>query len=595
MEFYFYADKKGGMAEKSFPFLNNFFTFVQMKNKGKTTRSSLQFRMTAFVTSAVIFVSAVAMFLVAVRVSRVYENLLQDRISDDLAAISRIMEQRLLRIEETTETVAAVASLRIDDWRATDSLLCRSLEAMDDVYGVSIIFDNSIVPRPDGVYERYASCKLNGEIELGDHINRWGEEDMTEWDICYGEGRPLWSDFVTEYTQGYKAISYFVPLQDKKDGRRIGVVYSVILENYLTSFVKRYKAQKDIDISIYKADGKMVVAPDDYILHLKPEELLVRESTIGHIGWKVVLSADRRVIGARVNKALLSMLVMLILMFIVIAVVIKLAVRYVARPFIEEQQRVEKERAVMENEMALAAGAQNELIPHVFPPFPERKGLDLAACLHPARKVGGDIYDYFIFGNKLYFCIGDVSGKGVQASLFMAATHYLFRSIATGASVAESARHMNVSLCTDNEQCRFVTFWFGCLDLGSGELEYVNAGHDSPILLRDGKAGFFPPSENMSLGISEEEEFVSNTVILQPGDLLLLYTDGVTEAMDEHNTEFGSGRLLEAVGNVSVTDAPGLVESILAAVRKHAGDAVQSDDITMLCLKFIMKETNQNQ
>ncbi len=550
--------------------------------------------MTAYVTFAVIFVSAVAMILVAGRVRGDYEDLLQARISDDLDAITRIMEQRLLRIEETTKAMAALSTMLIDDRQETDSLLCRSLSVMEDVYAAAIVFDNTVVPCQDGYYERFALRNANGEVELNDFVNRWDSQTQREWDVCYGDGKLLWSDFISEYSDGYKVISCSVPFLDK-NGRRAGVVYSVILESYLTSFVTHYKARKDIDISIYKADGKMVVAPDDYILRLEPEKLLVRESAIGHIGWKVVLSADRRVIGAKVNQALLSMLALLVLMFIVIAVVVRLCVRYVARPFIEEKRRIEKERAVMENEMVLAAGAQNELVPHIFPPFPERRGIDLAACLHPARKVGGDIYDYFIVGNKLYFCIGDVSGKGVQASLFMTAVHYLFRSVVAGSSVSDSTGHMNVSLCADNEQCRFVTFWLGCLDLESGALEYVNAGHDSPILLRGGRVETFPPSENMSLGISEEEKFVSNTVVLQPGDLILLYTDGVTEAMDAGGNEFGGERLLEVVGGTSRSDASGLLESVLAAVRKHAGDAVQSDDITMLCLKFIMSETNISQ
>ena len=193
----------------------------------------------------------------------------------------------------------------------------------------------------------------------------------------------------------------------------------------------------------------------------------------------------------------------------------------------------------------------------------------------------------------MFFCIGDVSGKGVQASLFMSAAHYLFRSMAAGMSAVDVARQMNVSLCADNEQCRFITFWFGCLDLGSGSLEYVNAGHDAPVLL--GRSGLeaLPLSENMPLGVWDEAEFISGRIALHPGDILLLYTDGVTEAMDAAGNEFGVDRLNEAVLAAGASTASGVIGSVLDRVRQHASGVDQSDDITMLCLRYINDETTK--
>lgn len=428
------------------------------------TRVGLQLKMTVFVTAAVLAVSAIVLTLMVSRIRKDYEKLADDRLYDALTAISRIMEQRLLRVE-----------------------------------------------------------------------------DMTN---------------------------------------------SSLYESELTSFVTEYKIRKDVDISIFKENGTMVVAPDDYILELTPEDLITRECTIPHIGWKVVLSADRKIIEQAVWKALFSMALLILLMFIVTALAISLTVKYVAEPFVRKQQAVEKEKAVMDSEMALASSAQNELIPHVFPPFPERKEIEISACLHPAREVGGDLYDYFLNDGKLYFCIGDVSGKGVQASLFMAATHYLFRNVAAGMTASEAVNQINRSLSTDNEQCRFVTFWFGCLDLGNGSLEYVNAGHAAPVLIRGGKTEFFLASDNPPLGVLEEMDFIQKNTVLQPSDILLLYTDGVTEAMDSSSNEFGDGRLLEAVRDVSGTGTRDVVDGVLVRVRSHAGGTHQSDDITMLCIKY---------
>ena len=557
----------------------------------KLVPGGLQIRMTAFVTAVVVLVSAVVMVMIEGRVRKDYGQMLNDRLEENLVAISRIMEQRLQRVEASTNTIAAIAPQLLPDDKAVDSLLLHAIDAVDDVRGVSMVFDKDVVKIGGDYFERYARYEESGNIVLETFINGPELEKDREWQKCFVEGQPDWGELVTENTKGKNVVSYYVPLKDR-DGKRIGMLYSALPETYLTSFVTEYKVRKDIDISIFKLDGEVVVPPDDYILNLPPEDLIVKESTIDHIGWNIVLSADKRLIDRGVRKAMTAIVLIFLLMFVGIYLVIRFTVRYVAGPFIAEKRRTEKEKTIMENEMHLASAAQNELVPHMFPPFPDRKGVDLAACLHPARQVGGDLYDYFLHGDSLYFCIGDVSGKGVQAALFMAATHYLFRSMAAGTSVAEAAGQMNASLCADNEKCRFVTFWMGCLDLASGALEYVNAGHDAPLLVRNGSVESFPASEDMPLGVMDEMEFVPGKAMLLPGDILLLYTDGVTEAMDSDNQEFGRTRLYEALGNAGDADASAVIGNVLERVRRHSSGTDQSDDITMLCLKFIRKETN---
>lgn len=561
-----------------------------MRKKGtKISGGSLQLRMTVFVTVAVLLGSSVVLSIIAGLSNKASEKLLEERLADDLTAVTRIMEQRLKRVEDSMGTLASIAPLFLSSQDDMDTLLLRSIGVMDDVWALSLVFDKGFFPSVDGYYERGVFYEGDDDLRLDSYVNGVELESDPDWNNCFVQGNLRWGEAPREVVRGHRFVGYYVPLTDR-DGHRFGMAYSAVLESYLTSFVAEYKVRKDIDISIYKPDGTMVVSPDEYILELSPEDKLVRECIIDHIGWKVVLSADRKVIDRSVRKAMLVMLLLIALMFIVIFLSISLTVRYVAKPFIQTQKRIEQEKAVMENEMALAAGAQHELVPHVFPPFPDRKGIDISACLHPARKVGGDLYDYFIIGDKLYFCIGDVSGKGVQASLFMAAVHYLFRSMKEGMPIADAAGYMNDSLCTDNEQCRFVTFWMGCLDLGSGALEYVNAGHDAPLLVRNGGVEVFPASEDMPLGVLESVEFVPGKSVLKPGDMLLLYTDGVTEAMDAEGREFGKARLNETLENAAATEASGVIESVLAGVRRHSCGTDQSDDITMLCLKFIEKE-----
>lgn len=563
--------------------------YIVVSGKKILTKAGLQIRMTVFITSAVLLISAIVLLIMAIFIRKSYESLMDERISDDLAAITQNIEQRMLRMEDATKTMASIAPPLLGRRSDIDSLLVYSLGAIEDIQSVSMVFRDGFIAGEDGIFVRYAHFDAAHNIVLSTIDTSHTDERNHYWQEGYVQGKSFWTEPAQESASGKDIICCYVPLNDTT-GERIGITGQSAALSDLTSFVTQYKVREDIDISIYTSVGTMVVAPDDYILDIPQEDLITRELTIDHLGWKVILSADRSIIDKEVRKALLSIALLILLMFLVITLAIRVTVRHVAKPFVERQQQVEKENAVMDNELMLAAGAQQELIPHTFPPFPNHKGIDIAACLHPARDVGGDLYDYFVNDDHLYFCIGDVSGKGLQASLFMAATHYLFRSVAAGMPASDAVKQMNISLCTDNEKCRFVTFWFGCLDLATGELEYVNAGHDAPVIVRDGKVDTFPSSENISLGIWDEADFVSRTTNLIPGDMLLLYTDGITEAMDINGCEFGRKKLFEAVGTTPAANASDVIDSMLRQVRQHASGAVQSDDITMLCIKYLMNE-----
>ncbi len=553
------------------------------------TRTGLQLRMTAFVTAVVLLVSAIILTVMFQLISRDYIRQLDERLADDITSITQTIEQRMLRIEDATRTMALIAPPLLEDESDIDSLLLHTFEGIDEAGGVSFVFRNGFKPDILGYYERYVRYDKDNVLRELSYVNDEDFKDNQIWLRCYGQGESFWGEPLRDSQTNHLGVCYYVPLLNE-EGERIGMAYSGIRADHLTTFVTKYKAREDFDISIYSREGVMVVAPDDYIREISPEDLFTQERAIDHLGWKIILSADRNIIDREVHDALMTLTFLIILMFIVTAAAIFITVRLVARPFIERQRKTEKDKAVMENEMRLAADAQNELLPHEFPLFPENRGIDVSACLYPARDVGGDLYDYFIKDGYLCFCIGDVSGKGVPASLFMSATHYLFRSAAMQMSAAKAVGHMNDLLCAGNEQCRFVTFWFGRLDLSTGEVEYVNAGHNAPILLSGRNASTLPMSENLPLGIQSDIEFVSGRFRLMSGDGLLLFTDGITEAMDANAREFGGSRLLEVVARNPLAGASGMISDVLEAVRTHAQGTSQSDDITMLCLRFLGTE-----
>lgn len=240
----------------------------------------------------------------------------------------------------------------------------------------------------------------------------------------------------------------------------------------------------------------------------------------------------------------------------------------------------------IESELRIAREIQMGMIPKMFPPFPERKDVDLFAMLVPAKEVGGDLYDFFIENEKLYFIIGDVSGKGIPASLVMAVTCRLFRTVASHVSdPSEIVASLNNALAESNESNMFCTFFLGILDLQSGELLYCNAGHNAPLLVApDGAVRPIDVNPNLPLGVIAGFPYVTQKMILEKGTKLFLYTDGVTEAENPLKELYSDARLKDVLA-IAGGNARDIVESVKSSVDTYAAGTEQSDDITILCLK----------
>jgi sigma-B regulation protein RsbU (phosphoserine phosphatase) len=246
-----------------------------------------------------------------------------------------------------------------------------------------------------------------------------------------------------------------------------------------------------------------------------------------------------------------------------------------------------KER--IESELRVAHDIQMSILPKVFPPFPQRPEFDLHALIHPARDVGGDFYDFFLFGeDELYFVIGDVAGKGVPASLFMAVTLTLFRSsLVWGLDPAALLGKLNQHLCADNDSSLFVTMFCGKLHVPTGEVIYSNGGHNAPYVLRC--HGSLEPLARVggpALGLSDAARYQLGRLALQPQDVLVLYTDGVTEAMGPDHDFFLESRLEACVRMGPGETARQLVERVSRAVEEFTADAPRSDDITLMALRY---------
>lgn len=256
------------------------------------------------------------------------------------------------------------------------------------------------------------------------------------------------------------------------------------------------------------------------------------------------------------------------------------------RDYIDKLTTATAKRERIEGELQIARDIQMGMVPRNFPAFPGRTDIDLFASMSPAKEVGGDLYDYFIKEDKLYFCIADVSGKGVPASLFMAVVRNLFRVVASEGEVPEEiARRINDTVSEDNEQLMFITMFIGMADLKTGKLSFCNCGHNPPVLL-GGKPGFMECEPNVPLGIAPGFVFKGQSIKDFRGTPILLYTDGLNEAENSAHEELGNDRLIQSLSENPYKDAQATIDTLLDTVAAHVGDAEQSDDLTLLCINL---------
>src|SRR5262245_9895035 len=267
-----------------------------------------------------------------------------------------------------------------------------------------------------------------------------------------------------------------------------------------------------------------------------------------------------------------------------------ITMEHALRQSVRELKETTAAKERIESELKIARDIQMSMVPKTFPPFPNRPEFDLYAILVPAREVGGDFYDFFfIDDNHLCFAIGDVSGKGIPAALFMAVTRTLFRTTASKVSGPDKILSLlNLEMCRNNDACMFVTVFCAVLDIRTGEVEYSNGGHNLPYVISHNATSPLKNTGGMALGFKAEVTYRAEKIVLRAGDGLFLFTDGVTEAMDEGGNQFSEPRLEEFLLQAGGSSAMELVRGAVDQVRRHSAGAPQSDDITALTLKYLL-------
>lgn len=410
--------------------------------------------------------------------------------------------------------------------------------------------------------------------------------------------------------------TYSYPIRDKK-GQVAAILTADISLDWLTELVGNVKVYPSAFSMVVSRAGQIMVCPvetlimrtnvtdavkgmDDSVslaslnramLSGESGNMTIREkgvtsrvffAPVERTGWSMSIIIPESEIYAGIRK--IGQLVMLLQLLGILMIIF--IIRYVIMNYISfDKMNKQKER--IQNELQVASDIQMAMVPKIFPPFPKRDDLDLSASIVPAKEVGGDLYDFFIRDEKLHFCIGDVSGKGVPASLLMAVTRTQYRTLAAHYdSPAKIVSSINDSMDEINENNMFVTFFCGVLDLKTGHMDYCNAGHNAPYILTDAIREL-AVEPNLPLGVLPGINYVEQSVEMKYDDALFLFTDGLNEAENIRHEQFGESGIRAVLH--TRRSAQGQMDAMKAAVDAFVGEAEPSDDLTMLFLHYLGK------
>ena len=482
-------------------------------------------------------------------------------------------------MEAAAKMLTTMAEMTLDRPDAMYACTRLLLETLDHVESAGVAFVPDYYPSKGRWYEVCSSRVQEGDSsriftrQIGgpDH-----DYFQAEW---FNNGLTIdsawWSEpYMDEAGAQAMVVSCSHPVKDK-EGRVVAVVCIDLSISRLHRVSEYLQVFKDSYYSIRSSLGTDIVARPDTTPGRK---YMIFDEEIDSTGWHLsiiipedILYADLRHIGLIVT--ILMLLGLALLVFIM----------YVSGRNIQHLMDVNNQKERMMGELEIAQTIQRAMLPKVFPPFADRPDLNLYGMVDPAKEIGGDLYDFYVRHDKLFFCVGDVSGKGVPASLVMATIRSLFRSVTAHEEHADRiAVQINDTLADQNDQNMFVTLFVGVLDMHSGELHYCNAGHNAPLL----NGEMLPVLPNLPIGVLCGFEYKAQQTKLRYGDLLFLYTDGLTEAENTRHELYGEDRMIAAMKGMQALRPRRIVDEMRSQVAAFVGNAEQSDDLTMLAIRY---------
>lgn len=530
--------------------------------------------------STFILVSAVMAFfiIITIMVAKSSSRLLINEATDTMKSVVKNttgkIDRMMASVQTSLEDQCWIIRENLDKpdfmYRVTDAIALRH----EDIYGSCIAFAPNYFNSKGNAYAPYTFVDTNGvmqHMQVGDSYNYHESDWYTK---PKQDGKPVWTEpYFDEGAGNMLMCTYSVPIYDPKTNF-CAILTADLTLKHLTEQVSAIRPFPKSYAVLRSKGGVELVPPPKGAEAEGGDSITIREKTEN--GWtvEIVCPTDAIVSGAR------EMVTRIICFAVLGLLLISLLAWYFARRLEQEaklRESITRER--MASELNTARKIQSDLVPHAF--------LDnISATLRPAREVGGDIYDFRRIDDRLYFIVGDASGKGVPASLFSFMAGTVFRMSCTlKLNPGEIVGRINAALSYNNTMNMFVTAFVGALDLQTGVLEYGCAGHPAPVIIRpDGSAEFLKVKWGPATGAFEGIFYPVQSTKLEPDSRVIVYTDGVTEAERADETQYGEKRLLEFAAANGGKNVRSLVADLITSVDQFTEGAEQSDDITVLAI-----------
>ncbi|MBO7544604.1 MAG: SpoIIE family protein phosphatase [Bacteroidales bacterium] len=465
-----------------------------------------------------------------------------------------------------------------------------------------ILFNKDYYPVESGSYHPATYRDDKDSLVFLDHgVDPFNYYERQWYREVIDSGVPNWTDPYLSHTNQKLICTYSRTVTDK-EGNVVGVIYADITLEWLRSILAEGASNYENSFSvILNEKGRAVIDTRDgdipegfYDLRSRMvsresgEQIIEYSDTLSHAffapigthGWSMAIVCPVSEMFKEFHKISLILLILMVFGLFVLGFIVIMAAQNDKR-----FRKVEGESQRLEDELMVAHGIQMGMLSKVFPPFPDRVEIDIYASLTPAKEVGGDLYDNFLHGDTLWFCVADVSGKGVPAALVMALARSQFRTEARhGVSPSAVMSALNLSMSEVNESNLFVTMFIGALDVTTGSLRYCNAGHNPPVIVCDGEKSFLPVKPNLPFGLIGDFPYKTAETSLKAGSTIFLYTDGLTESESVSKELFGEEKMFSILDSAKTPEEN--VRNMSEALDAHAAGAEQSDDLTMLAIRF---------
>lgn len=501
------------------------------------------------------------------------------------------------------------------------SVARRLAEQNDQIVGTGISFVPNFYPKMGRWFEPYVKAEKGKAAvmsQLGSETHDYTQMDF--YTMTMKSGEPYWSEPYLDSDGAHAMVTtYAYPLRDKT-GKVVAIMGADVSLDWLEKLINASHIYPSSYNMMISRTGQLMVCPVESLVmrqNIQEATAGMKDTTMqsinremlagrsgqtvvtddngeknyvfyspikGATGWSMAVVCSDKEIYYGLRQVGFNLLLLMLFGLALMAYIIARAIRNFKR-----LQAVNAEKERIGSELRIANGIQMGMLPKIFPPYPDRDDMDIFGSLVPAKEVGGDLYDFYIRDEKLFFCIGDVSGKGVPASLVMAVTRSLFRTVSAHEdNPSNIVMKLNEAMTEMNESCMFVTFFVGALDLSTGRLHYCNAGHCPPLLIGN-ELTLLPVDTNIPVGFLAEWQYTSQQIMLPPQTSIFLYTDGLTEARNAEKEMFGKQRMNDVIRKAieeGKTAPEQTIRMMAEAKNRFVNGNEQSDDLTMLAIRY---------